>query len=334
MPAAAVDVVLASATRERVVDRRARHRALLPAVEHVLDACDAIAVAERRIAGQARRQVDRHGPIGLVGDRVESFAAVETVRARPTGQHVVAAAPGDRVVARPAVERLACRTSAEHVRPVLAEHRHGKRAAVRDAVVPVPGADLDRRDARRRTRDRRRARAPRRSPRRPPALWHRCRRRRAPIPEAPTVMAFASPGAASNRTVDDPAACVTVAATDRAGIASATAAAVMHGAAIRRAPCPSISVVFGSPQGGKSIVPLGSLPPSGNTMLLPLAYRHTSIWHRAERLARRCWSIGPSTRRHSGVARGRRDARGRCARSSSSGCSSRSSSSRCLRHSR
>ena len=67
-----------------------------------------------------------------------------------------------------------------------------------------------------------------------------------PDPEAPTVIAFASPGAASNRTVEDPAACVTVAATDPAGVASAIAAAAMHGAAIRLRQRPSISTTFPS----------------------------------------------------------------------------------------
>ena len=55
------------------------------------------------------------------------------------------------------------------------------------------------------------------------------------------VMALASPGAASKRTVEDPASCVTVAATERAGIANAIAAAAMHGAAITLRPRPSIS---------------------------------------------------------------------------------------------
>ena len=179
MPAAAVDVILASATRERVVDRGSRHRALLPAVEHVLNAFDAVVVAERRIAGQARRQVDRHGPIGLVGDRVEPFAAVEAVRARPTGQHVVSAAPGDRVVAWPAIERLARRTSAEHVQdpsspnivtgsePPFVTRSSPYPARTSIAVMPAAGHETADEPADH-------AAVPAAL-----ALWHRCRRRRA-----------------------------------------------------------------------------------------------------------------------------------------------------------
>jgi len=85
-------------------------------------------------------------------------------------------------------------------------------------------------------------------------------------------MALASPGAASNRTVDDPGSCVTVAATDRTGVASATAAAAMHGAAIRLRPRPSISTT--SLQENRSYSSI-HLPTDGETMLLPSVYRHT-----------------------------------------------------------
>jgi len=91
------------------------------------------------------------------------------------------------------------------------------------------------------------------------------------------VMAFASPGAASTRIVDDPTSCVTVAATDRAGTAKATAAAAMHGTAIRLRRRPSISTTFPrAPAGlrftfteGKRIVLLGHLPADGASIHHP-----------------------------------------------------------------
>ena len=74
------------------------------------------------------------------------------------------------------------------------------------------------------------------------------------------VMAFASPGDASKRTVDDPASCVTVAATDLAGTASAIAAAAMHGAAIRLRPSMSTTFTFTA---GTGIVLLAHFPVDG-----------------------------------------------------------------------